>query len=299
MRHLSIIGMPMDYGQTKRGVDLGPKAIRYAGVVERLKKLFDEVEDLGDLSISNTSDDSNVQIPNLRNVHIIVENANKLAMSVDKIVKKRSFPLILGGDHSISIGTLAGLAKHYKNLGVIWMDAHGDINTHKTSPSGNIHGMPLAASLGMGHPLLINIGGYQPKIMAENVVIIGARDLDEGEKRFVKEMNIRIYTIRDIDRLGMATVMEETIAYLEKKTDGVHLSFDLDGIDPSVAPGVGTPVQGGITYRESHLAMEMLQEAKIITSAEFVEINPLLDEKNKTAILTVELIGSLFGEKIL
>lgn len=299
MRHLSIIGMPMSYGQTKLGVDLGPRAIRYAGVVEKLSSLVDHVDDLGDISISQLNSSKNEHIPNLKNIHIIVENVKQLAEAVDKIIQKGSFPLILGGDHSISMGTLAGVAKHYKNLGVIWFDAHGDINTDKTTPSGNIHGMPLAASLGYGHPLLTNVGGFHPKIKAENVVIIGARDLDDGEKQLIKDKNILIFTIRDIDRLGMATVMKETIKYLKKKTDGVHLSFDLDGIDPNVAPGVGTPVPGGVTYRESQLAMEMLADAGIITSADFVEVNPLLDVKNKTANLAVELMGTLFGEKLI
>ena len=209
------------------------------------------------------------------------------------------FRLVLGGDHSIAIGTLAGVSKHYKNLGVIWYDAHGDLNTAETSPIGNIHGMPLAVSIGLGHNLLTDIGGYGPKVKPENVVIIGARALDDGEKDLIKEIGIKVYTMHEIDRMGMAKVMEETIAYLKDKTDGVHLSLDLDGLDPNDAPGVGTPVIGGISYRESHLAMEMLEESKIITSAEFVEVNPILDEKNKTARVAVELMGSLFGEKLL
>jgi arginase len=173
------------------------------------------------------------------------------------------------------------------------------LNTAETSPSGNIHGMPLAASLGIGHHSLTDIGGYSPKVKPEHVVIIGARSLDDGEKILIKEKGIKVYTMHEIDRLGMAKVMEETIAYLKERTDGVHLSLDLDGLDPNDAPGVGTPVMGGISYRESHLAMEMLEEAGIITSAEFVEVNPILDEKNKTARAAVELMGSLFGEKLL
>lgn len=206
---------------------------------------------------------------------------------------------MLGGDHSIAIGTLAGVAKHYKNLGVIWYDAHGDLNTAETSPSGNIHGMPLAVSIGLGHPMLTEIGGYSPKVKPENIVIIGARSLDEGERALIKENGIKVFTMHEIDRLGMSKVMEETIKYLKDKTDGVHLSLDLDGLDPSDAPGVGTPVNGGISYRESHLAMEMLAEAQLITSAEFVEVNPILDDKNKTATVAVALMGSLFGEKLL
>ncbi|MEH7442206.1 arginase [Bacillus sp. JJ1122] len=298
MRKLSIIGMPMDLGQMRRGVDMGPSAIRYAGINERLKELFDEIEDLGDIPVGRPE----VKIDpnsNLRNLELVAEKNNLLATEVDKIIESGSFPLVLGGDHSIAIGTLAGVSKHYKNLGVIWYDAHGDLNTADTSPSGNIHGMPLAASLGLGHESLTQLGGFAPKIKPENIVIIGARALDDGEKDLIKELGIKVFTMHEIDRLGMAKVMEETINYLKDKTDGVHLSLDLDGLDPTDAPGVGTPVFGGISYRESHLAMEMLEEAGIITSAEFVEVNPILDEKNKTAIAAVALMGSLFGEKLL
>ena len=298
MKKLSIIGMPMDLGQMRRGVDMGPSAIRYAGINERLSVLFDEIEDLGDIAVGRPE----VKIDpnsNLRNLELVAEKNRLLADEVDKIIESKSFPLVLGGDHSIAIGTLAGVSKHYKNLGVIWYDAHGDLNTAETSPSGNIHGMPLAASLGLGHEMLTQIGGYSPKVKPENIVIIGARALDDGEKDLIKEMGIKVFTMHEIDRLGMAAVIEETVNYLKDKADGVHLSLDLDGLDPTDAPGVGTPVTGGISYRESHLAMEMLAEAKIITSAEFVEVNPILDEKNKTAVAAVALMGSLFGEKLL
>ncbi|NHC43224.1 arginase [Bacillus sp. MM2020_1] len=298
MNKLSIIGMPMDLGQMRRGVDMGPSAIRYAGIVERLKPLFDEVHDLGDIPIGRPEVVVDKE-SNLRNLDLVAEKSALLADKVDNAVQSGAFPLVLGGDHSIAIGTLAGVSKHYKNLGVIWYDAHGDLNTAETSPSGNIHGMPLAVSIGLGHNLLTDIGGYGPKVKPENVVIIGARALDDGEKDLIKEIGIKVYTMHEIDRMGMAKVMEETIAYLKDKTDGVHLSLDLDGLDPNDAPGVGTPVIGGISYRESHLAMEMLEESKIITSAEFVEVNPILDEKNKTAKVAVELMGSLFGEKLL
>lgn len=298
MKKLAIIGMPMDLGQTRRGVDMGPSAIRYAGVNERLKNLFDEVNDYGDIPIGRPEVEID-PVSNLRNLHLIAEKTELLAQEVDKAITANSFPLVFGGDHSIAIGTIAGVAKHYQNLGVIWYDAHGDLNTAETSPTGNIHGMPLAVSLGLGHPLLTNVGGYAPKIKAENIVIIGARSLDEGERELIKEKGIKVYTMHEIDRLGMAKVMEETINYLKDQTDGVHLSLDLDGLDPHDAPGVGTPVIGGISYRESHLAMEMLAEAQMITSAEFVEVNPMLDDKNKTATVAVALMGSLFGEKLL
>lgn len=288
----------MDLGQMRRGVDMGPSAIRYAGVVARLEKSQYEVEDLGDIQVGRAEKGLDEKVP-LRNLKAIAEANENLAASIDGVTAKGNFPLILGGDHSIAIGTLAGVAKDYQNLGVIWFDAHGDINTAETSPSGNIHGMSLAVSLGFGDPILTEVGGYSPKIKPENVVIIGARELDEGEKQLIKKINIRVYTMHEIDRLGMTRVMEETIEYLKPRTDGVHLSLDLDGLDPHDAPGVGTPVLGGITYRESHLAMEMLAESEMITSAEFVEVNPILDERNKTAEVAVALIGSLFGEKLL
>ncbi|RST71846.1 arginase [Siminovitchia acidinfaciens] len=297
-KKLSIIGMPMDLGQMRRGVDMGPSAMRYADAVKRLESIGYEVEDMGDIHVDHIDEERNVQ-PSLRNLKAITKAASRLAGCVDSIIKKGSFPLVLGGDHSIAIGTLAGAAQNYDNLGVIWYDAHGDLNTDETSPTGNIHGMPLAASLGFGHSQLTGVGGFHPKVKPENVVIIGARDLDQGERDLIKEHSIKVYTMHEIDRLGMTKVMEETIDYLKGKTDGVHLSLDLDGLDPHDAPGVGTPVLGGISYRESHLAMEMLAESEIITSAEFVEVNPILDEKNKTAEVAVALMGSLFGEKLL
>ncbi|WP_191559355.1 arginase [Metabacillus idriensis] len=297
---ISIIGVPMDLGQMRRGVDMGPSAIRYAGVVERLEQLQYEIEDKGDIKIGRASrEEENSSLNNLRNLKAVSEGNQKLSEQVDEAIQSGSFPLVLGGDHSIAIGTLAGVSKHYKSLGVIWYDAHGDLNTSETSPSGNIHGMPLAVSIGLGDETLTKIGGYTPKVKPENIVIIGARSLDEGEKELIKERGIKVYTMHEIDRLGMTMVMEETIQYLKERTDGVHLSLDLDGLDPHDAPGVGTPVIGGISYRESHLAMEMLAESNLITSAEFVEVNPILDEKNKTATVAVALMGSLFGEKLL
>lgn len=297
-RNMSIIGVPMDLGQNRRGVDMGPSALRYAGVIERLENLKYRVGDLGDVPVSRPDSKAGVQEGNLRNLKQVSDSNQKLAEMVDQEIDKNRFPLVLGGDHSIAIGTLAGTAKHYENLGVIWYDAHGDLNSGETSPSGNIHGMPLAVSLGIGHENLTSIQNYTPKVKPENIVIIGARSLDPGEKELIKEKGISIYSMHEIDRLGMSHVMAEAIDYLKDRTDGVHLSLDLDGLDPEEAPGVGTPVIGGLSYRESHLAMEMLSEADILTSAEFVEVNPILDDKNKTATLAVGLIGSLFGEKL-
>lgn len=296
-KHISVIGVPMDLGQSRRGVDMGPSAMRYAGMSERLQNLDYIVQDLGDLQIPMEQEEEKEET--LHNLHRVAAVNQQLAHMVDREVASGAFPLILGGDHSISIGSIAGIAKHYHNLGVIWYDAHGDLNSDETSPSGNIHGMSLAVNLGIGHPLLTNILGDHPKIKPEHVVIIGARSLDPGERKFIKDRGIKVYTMHDIDRLGMPQVMEETITYLQERTDGVHLSLDLDGLDPTEAPGVGTPVFGGLTYRESHVAMELLAQSNCITSAEFVEVNPILDDKNKTAEVAVGLMGSLFGEWLL
>lgn len=295
---LSVIGVPMDLGQERRGVDMGPSAIRYAGMAERLRALGYDLLDLGDITISKLDGSTSQQNQGLKNLKEVSEANVTLSGGVSEVIENGRFPLILGGDHSVAIGTLAGIAKHYHNLGVIWYDAHGDLNTADTSPSGNIHGMPLAAGLGLGHETLTDIGGYAPKIQPGNLVIIGARSLDEGEKQLIREKGIRVYTMHEIDRLGMSAVIEDALATLQGRTDGLHLSLDLDGLDPADAPGVGTPVIGGIRYRESHLAMEMLAESGLITSAEFVEVNPILDDQNKTADAAVALMGSLFGEKL-
>ena len=299
-KRIEIIGAPTAFGQRKLGVNFGPDALRYAGLIERIEDIGHEVIDKG-----------NVQSPvldmkkykseqkGLRNLEEVIAFSNNLYESVNETVEKGHFPLILGGDHSLSIGSIAGISKHYENLGVIWYDAHGDLNTLESSPSGNIHGMPLRALIGEGDEALTNIGGYKNKVKPENVVLIGIRDLDEGEKKYIKEAGILTYTMADIDRLGMGQVISETIEYLKDKTDGIHLSLDVDALDPVETPGTGTIVPGGATYRESHLAMEMLHESKLIVSADLVEVNPLIDEYNKTARLAIGLMGSFFGEKLL
>lgn len=297
-KNVSIIGVPCDYGQQRRGVDMGPSAIRYAGLQERLKTVGHHVEDEGNIQVLShhhvEQDDDR-----LLNLEEVIQVNTALAERVHAVIQKNRTPLVLGGDHSIAIGTLAGLSMKYKNLGVIWFDAHADLNTPETTPSGNIHGMPLATSIGLGHERLTTILHNGPKIKAQNIVIIGGRSIDAGERVLIKERGIKIYTMHEIDRLGMTYVMEETIAYFKaQQIDGLHLSLDLDALDPLYTPGVGTPVAGGITYRESHLAMEMIQESGMLTSAEFVEVNPILDERNKTADVAVALIGSLFGETL-
>lgn len=298
--NISLIGVPLDFGQSRRGVDMGPSAIRYAGAIQRLEAIGHQVQDEGDIPVPVVADCTQTSESGLKNLHEVVQANTLLAKKVSEIVSNNKFPLVLGGDHSIAIGTLAGLSDTYKNLGVIWYDAHADLNTADTSPSGNIHGMPLAVSLGLGHEQLVNLHREGAKIKPENVVIIGARSVDPGERVLIKEQGIKVFTMHEIDRDGMSTVMSQAIAYLrERNVDGVHLSLDLDGLDPLYTPGVGTPVPGGISYRESHLAMEMLEDSKLITSVEFVEVNPILDERNKTADVAVGLMGSLFGEKLL
>lgn len=296
---ISLIGVPMDLGQNRRGVDMGPSAIRYAGVVERLQEIGHTVTDEGNIQIAAAEKTASPDT-NLKNLKEVTDASTALANKIHDVMENGQFPLILGGDHSIAIGTLAGLGDRYDNLGVIWYDAHADLNTGETSPSGNIHGMPLAVSIGLGHEKLVNIRGFAPKIKPENVVIIGARSIDPGERELIKEKGIKVFTMHDIDKLGMTEVMNNAMSYLkDRNVDGLHLSLDLDGIDPIYTPGVGTPVPGGISYRESHLAMEMLFTSDMVTSTEFVEVNPILDEKNKTADVAVALIGSLFGEKLL
>lgn len=298
-KQISIIGVPLDYGQSRRGVDMGPSAIRYAGVVGRLEAIGHHVLDVGNIQVG-AAENQDHDDSNLKNLIEVVKANKALAKIVSDVVKEGHFPLVLGGDHSIAIGTLAGLADHYNNLGAIWYDAHADLNTAETSPSGNIHGMPLAVSIGLGDDRLINLHNAKVKVKPENVVIIGARSVDPGERELIREKGIKVFTMHEIDRFGMTAVMEEAITYLRSRSvDGVHLSLDLDGLDPLYTPGVGTPVPGGISYRESHLAMEMLEDSGLITSAEFVEVNPILDEKNKTADVAVGLMGSLFGEKLL
>jgi len=299
VKEVSVIGVPMDLGQVRRGVDMGPSAMRYAGLIEQIEGMGISVNDYGDITIDRSSVNGETSHESMKNFREVIRVSEELQKEVNRVHSEGSFPLVLGGDHSISIGSIAGLAKSYKNLGVIWYDAHADLNTAETSPSGNIHGMPLSVNIGIGHDELINIGGYCPKIKPENIVIIGARSIDDGEKDLIREKGIKVFTMHEIDRLGMTKVIEETIAYLSNRTDGVHLSLDLDAIDPLDAPGVGTPVMGGVSYRESHLALEMLFEAGIITSAEFVEINPILDDKNRTADVAVALVTSLLGKSLL
>ncbi|WP_411553826.1 arginase [Paenibacillus lautus] len=294
---VSIIPVPFDRGATRRGAGQGPDAIFGAGLKRKLDALgvTYQVDDLA--ALPERKDEAHH--PRLNHLTEVITMNEQLAARVSALAEAGTFPLVLGGDHSIAIGTLAGLTRHYRNLGVIWIDAHSDLNTPNTTPTGNIHGMSLAVSLGRGDRRLTSIGGVKSTIKPGHVVLIGARSLDQGERDFIRREGIACFTMQDIDRMGMFRVMEEAIRISSTGTDGVHLSFDIDSVDPKIAPGTGTPVQGGLSYREAHLAMEMLSESGILTSAEFVENNPLLDRGQKTSRLLVGLIGSMLGESIL
>jgi arginase len=297
-----VLGVPMDLGSGRRGVDMGPSAIRIAGVAERLKELGHKVVDEGDVVIKNM-EELKVGDPRARYLTEIARASTIIARKVDRIMSLGHFPLLLGGDHSIAVGTLSGIGafshRQGKKPGVLWIDAHGDINTPETSPSGNIHGMPLAALLGFGATELIEIGGAFPKVDPSNVVLVGIRSLDAGEKKRLKDTGVQVHTMSDIDRHGVDRVMKKALARVTDGTDYVHVSFDLDAVDPTVAPGVGTPVKGGLDYREAHLIMEVIADAGIMTSLEMVEVNPILDQGNASAAFAVELVQSAFGKKIL
>jgi arginase len=292
----------MDLGSGRRGVDMGPSAIRIAGVGVRLAELGHKVVDEGDIVIKNI-EELKVGDERARYLPEIARAATALARKVERIIGLKHFPLVLGGDHSIAVGTVSGIAafahSQSKKLGLLWIDAHGDINTPETSPSGNIHGMPLAALLGFGAPELASVGGPAPKVDPANVALVGIRSLDAGEKKRLKETGVQVHTMSDIDRHGVHQIMKKALAQVTAGTDFVHVSLDLDAVDPSVTPGVGTPVKGGLDYREAHSIMELIADAGVMTSLEVVEVNPILDEGNASAEFAVELVQSAFGKKIL
>lgn len=299
MKELHIIGVPSDLGQGRRGVDMGPSAIRYAGLSGRLEGLGYHVRDLGNINVPTPEMTKATDHKSLRYLPEVTKVCADLFGMVNKVVRDGHLPIILGGDHSIAIGSVAAMANQDQTYGVIWFDAHGDMNTEETTPTGNIHGMPLAVSLGYGHPDLVNIGGFQPKIKSGNVVLVGIRSIDEDEAKLMKQAGVKAYTMAEIDKRGMAAVMAEAIQIATDGTDGVHLSLDLDALDPTFAPGVGTPVNGGVTYREGHLAMEMLAASGAVVSVDVVEVNPILDKQNQTAVMAVELLQSLFGKTVM
>ena len=281
---------------------MGPSALRVAGVEERLLELGHEVEDRGDLPVKIPETQSPGD-PRLKYLGEIMEVVSGLRDAVDRALEDGATPVILGGDHSVAMGTIAGLARHCQRrkqkIGLVWFDAHADANTAETSPSGNIHGMPLAAVLGLGAPSLVHLAGFSPMVDGARAALVGIRDVDQAERANVKASGIGAFTMRDIDERGMRTVMEQAIMRATAGTAGFHVSFDLDGVDPELAPGVGTPAPGGLSYREAHLAMEMLADTGKVLSAELVEVNPVLDHQNVTARLGVELLTSLLGKKIL
>jgi arginase len=292
----------MDLGAGRRGVDMGPSAIRLAGLNEKLATLGYAVHDLGNVAVDQAEN-----LPpgptNARYLPQIAHTCERLAGMVGKAMDEAHVPLVLGGDHSVAMGSVAGVAAHFRKrqekIGLIWIDAHADMNTPQSSPSGNVHGMPLACLIGLGPPELTNIGGFSPKVDAANVAIIGLRDVDKQEAENVRSTGVHAFTMRDIDERGLRSVMQEAIGYATAGTAGFHLSFDMDCIDPYEAPGVGTPVRGGITYREGHLAMETVSDSGKMVSMEIVEVNPVIDSANRTALLAVELVMSALGKRIL
>src|SRR6266853_448924 len=282
-----IIGVPMDLGQSRRGVDMGPSALRGAGLQAAIKKLGHTVEDIGNLEVKQP-EEMPVGEKRAKYLQEIAETCQDIAKSVDKSLTEGFLPLVLGGDHSIAAGVAAGVAGHFRNekkqIGYLWLNAHG---------------MPLAAIMGYGADELVMLGGFKPKAEPGNIVIVGARDLDAQERKIVKKSGIHVFTMRDIDERGMREVMADALKYATDDTAGIAVSLDMDFVDPADAPGVGTPVRGGVTYREAHLAMEMIADTESMVSLEVVEINPILDEHNRTALLGVELVLSGLGQKIL
>jgi arginase len=299
---VTLIGVPLDLGAGRRGVDMGPSALRVADVDAKIAALGYDVVDSGDLPVK-IQETQGPGDPRLKYLKEILEVCGLLRDRVAEALAAGTLPVVLGGDHSVAMGTIAGLSRHFngrrEKLGLIWFDAHADANTAETSPSGNIHGMPLAAVLGHGADPLVHLAGFLPMVEASRAALVGIRDVDPAERATVKSSGIGTFTMRDIDERGMRSVMEEAIKRATTGTAGVHVSFDLDGIDPDFAPGVGTPSPGGLSYREAHLAMEMLADTGKVVSAELVEVNPILDQRNGTAALAVELLCSLLGKKIL
>lgn len=305
MRSVRIIGVRVDLGAGRRGVDMGPSALRKAGLRERLEELGHRVADDGNIHVDEP-EAHQIQDPKLKYLPLIAAAMEQLAERVSATVERGEVPLVLGGDHSIAIGTIAGVASRFrqrgKKLGMIWLDAHGDANTPETSPSGNIHGMPQAIAFGRGAPELVRIGGFgegEAKLDPKRCCIIGARSIDAREKRVLEEIGLRVFTMAQIDRRGIYDVTQEATTIATEGTDGVHVSFDVDVVDPSVAPGVGTPVMGGLTYRETHTVMELVAETGRMVSMEVAEVNPILDVRNATAEVAVGMIGSAFGKRIL
>ncbi len=304
MNHrIAIIGAPLDLGAGRRGVDMGPSAVRVAGLGRRLAALGYDVTDLGNVHVAQPEAVDDTGPNDAKYLPQIAASCERLGELVAQSLTDGRRPLVLGGDHSIAVGTVAAVSRYFhgaqKKVGLLWMDAHADMNTPQSSPSGNVHGMPLACCVGVGPDSLAGMFGFAPKVDPSNVALVGIRDVDQLERGVVRETGVRAFTMRDIDERGMRAVMDEAIAIATRGTAGFHLSLDMDFVDPEFAPGVGTPVRGGVTYREAHLAMELICDSGHMVSMEVVEVNPVIDEVNRTADLAVELILSAMGKKIL
>jgi arginase len=302
MHKISIVGVPMDLGADRRGVDMGPSALRYANLNEKLQGLGHEVQDLGDVGVI-IPETRHFGDPHAKYLREIADACVHLANLVLKVRLEGRIPIVLGGDHSIAVGTVSGVAQSFrrdgKKIGLMWFDAHADFNTPEISPSGNVHGMPLAAIMGYGPAELTHIFGFSPKIEPQHAVMIGIREVDPEERELVKKSGVRVFTMKEIDRRGIGTVMDEALSIVTNGTDGYAVTLDADFLDPYESPGVATPVRGGADYREAHLAMEMIADTQKMVSFEIAEINPILDVQNKTAQFGTELILSAFGKQIL
>jgi arginase len=300
---VAIIGAPLDLGAGRRGVDMGPSAVRVAGLGRRLATLGYDVGDLGNIPVAQPEAVDDTGPGDAKFLPQIAASCEGLGELVAQALKDGKIPLVLGGDHSIAVGTVAGASRFFRNtggkIGLLWMDAHADMNTPQSSPSGNVHGMPLACCAGVGPDSLARMFGFAPKVDPSNIALVGIRDVDKLERGIVRDTGVRAFTMRDIDERGMRSVMDQAIAIASNGTIGFHLSVDMDFVDPEYAPGVGTPVRGGATYREAHLAMEVVCDSGRMVSMEVVEVNPVIDEVNRTADLAVELILSAMGKKIL
>lgn len=301
-KKVRIVGAGLDLGSGRRGVDMGPSALRVAGLQSRLAALGYDVEDIGDVRVAIPETEV-VGDTHLRFAAAILKTVSALADAVRESLNAGRLPIVVGGDHSIAIGSIAGAASYYQfhkqSLGVVWLDAHGDMNTADTTPTGNIHGMSLAIALGMGDPRFTQLAGHAPMVNPHHVALVGVRDLDPGEREHIRKAGLHVFTIRDVDELGFREVMNRAIAIASRDTVGIHVQLDMDVIDPDDAPGTGTPVRGGLSYREAHLAMEMLADSKAVRAVDIVEINPVLDERNRTAELALELLCSCLGKRIL
>lgn len=294
---IDIIGVPIDLGADRRGVDMGPSAIRYAHLQRELEELGYTVEDKGNIEVP-IAEMCRITETNLKYIDCIIPMGRRVSGAVATSIQRGHLPVVLGGDHSLSIGSIRGAAKRHK-LGILWVDAHADFNTSATTPSGNIHGMPLAALCGLGDPRLVQLWDEPtPVIDPRRVAVLGARDLDSGEKSNLREAGVMVMGMEQIDRYGMVRAIEKAIERISRDVDGIYLSFDMDSMDPRHAPGVGTPVTGGLTYREAHLICELVAETGKLIGMDAVEVNPILDVQNQTAILAVEFIKSVLGSRV-